>query len=95
VVSNIREDGLKFLPPEMAKDLPLIRAEPATLVAVLRDWLTTRRKELPRIGEQSRRFVERWHDPRDVAKGLLADYSAALTRSHTSKRSQLSHSESA
>ena len=78
VVSNIREDGLKFLPPEMAKDLPLIRAEPATLVAVLRDWLTTRRKELPRIGEQSRRFVERWHDPRDVAKGLLADYSAAL-----------------
>ena len=78
VVCNIRDDGLKFLPPGMAADVPLIRAEPATLAAVLREWLTTRRGELPKVGEASRRYVERWHDPRDVAKGLLADYAAAL-----------------
>jgi hypothetical protein len=77
VICNIRQDGLRYLPPEMAKELPLIRAEPATLGEVLREWLTTRLHELPRLGEQSRRFVERWHDPRDVAKGLLADYAAA------------------
>ena len=74
VICNIREDGLKFLPPGMAAELPLIRAEPATLAAVLREWLTTRRNELPRVGEQSRQFVERWHDPLEVARGLLADY---------------------
>ena len=80
VVCNIRDDGLKFLPPEMAAELPLIRAEPATLVAVLREWLTARRNELARVGEESRRYVERWHDPRDVARGLLADYMTAVSR---------------
>jgi hypothetical protein len=74
VICNIREDGMRFLPPDMARELPLIRAEPATLAAVLREWLTTRRDELPRLGKQSRRYVERWHDPQDGARGLLADY---------------------
>jgi glycosyltransferase involved in cell wall biosynthesis len=77
VIGNIRDDGLKFLPPDMARELPLIRAEPATLAAVLREWLTMRRHELPRVGAESRRFVERWHDPRDVARELLADYAKA------------------
>jgi hypothetical protein len=102
VVCNIRVDGLKFLPPGMADELPLIRAEPATLAAVLREWLTTRRHELPKLGERSRRFVERWHDPRDVARELVADYTAALMKAPraghgtpgTSEtiRSQTSHS---
>jgi glycosyltransferase involved in cell wall biosynthesis len=97
VVSNIREDGLKFLPPGMADDLPIIRAEPATLAAVLREWLTARRGELPRLGELSRRFVEKWHDPRDVALGLIADYTAAVHGTdrthgtHTSYRPHESH----
>jgi len=80
VICNIRADGLKFLPPGMADDLPIIRAESETLVEVLRDWLTARRGELARRGEDSRRFVEKWHDPRDVARGLLADYGSALAR---------------
>jgi glycosyltransferase involved in cell wall biosynthesis len=80
VVCNIRDDGLRFLPPGMAGELPLIRAEPATLAAVLREWLTTRRHELSKLGERSRRFVERWHDPRDVARELIGDYTAAVGR---------------
>jgi hypothetical protein len=80
VICNIRADGLKFLPPGMADDLPIIPAEPVSLVEVLRDWLTARRGELARRGEDSRRFVEKWHDPRDVARGLLADYGSALAR---------------
>jgi glycosyltransferase involved in cell wall biosynthesis len=83
VICNIREDGLKFLPPGMADDLPLINAEPATLVDVLREWLTTRRNDLTQRGEESRRFVERWHDPLDVARGLIEDYRAAIARKST------------
>jgi hypothetical protein len=78
VICNIREDGLKFLPPGMSGELPIIRAAPETLATVLREWLTSRRLELVRRGEESRRYVEKWHDPRDVARGLLADYAAAL-----------------
>jgi glycosyltransferase involved in cell wall biosynthesis len=80
VVCNIRDDGLRFVPPDMGAELPVIRAEPATLAAVLREWLNSRRDELPKVGERSRRYVERWHDPRDVARGLLADYMTAVSR---------------
>jgi hypothetical protein len=80
VICNVREDGLKFLPPGMADHLPLIRAEPGTLVEILRDWLTARCGDLTSRGVESRRFVEKWHDPRDVARGLLADYEAAIQK---------------
>lgn len=97
VVCNIRDDGLKFVPPGMADELPILRAEPGTLVAVLREWLTVRGGELPALGERSRRFVEKWHDPQDVARGLIEDYTAAVYGSdgthgtHTSPRSHPSH----
>ena len=68
VICNIRDDGLRFLPPGMADDLPIIRAERTSLTDVLREWLTTRRHELTRRGEESRRYVERWHDPLNVAR---------------------------
>lgn len=78
VVCHIRQDGLKYLPPGMAAELPLIEADPTSVSDVLREWLTTRRGELPTVGAASRRFVERWHDPLEVARGLLADYAAAV-----------------
>lgn len=77
VICNIREDGLKYLPPGMAHDLPFIQAEPATIAGVLREWVTVRKHQLVARGEQSRRFVDRWHDPAEVARGLIADYTAA------------------
>jgi glycosyltransferase involved in cell wall biosynthesis len=80
VICNIREDDLRFLPPGMAAELPIIRADPATLAAVLGEWLTNRRRDLPTLGARSRRFVERWHDPRDVARELIADYTIAVSR---------------
>jgi glycosyltransferase involved in cell wall biosynthesis len=80
VVCHIREDGLKFLPEGMAGDLPLIGADRQNLANVLREWLTNRRHEIPKRGEQSRRFVERWHDPLNIARGLIADYTSAIQR---------------
>jgi hypothetical protein len=77
VICNIREDGLKFLPPGMAAALPVIRAEPTTLTNVLREWLTTRPDELMQVGVKSREFVEHWHDPIEVARELLTDYMAS------------------
>jgi glycosyltransferase involved in cell wall biosynthesis len=85
VICSIRADGLKFLAPGMADDLPIIRAEPESVAKVMRDWLTERRPALPKQGEQSRRYVEKWHDPREVARGLLADYDAAIRRAESAK----------
>lgn len=80
VICHIRNDGLKFLPPGMADELPLIQSDRTNLTDVLREWLTNRRVDIPRRGEQSRRFVERWHDPLNIARGLIADYMSALQR---------------
>jgi len=80
VICNIRQDGLKYLPAGMAATLPFIQAEPNSITDVLREWVTTRRDELPRKGQESRRFVDRWHNSVEVARSLVADYTTARSR---------------
>lgn len=80
VICYLRDGDLGFIPEAMRQELPIIQAEPATLEAVLREWLTVRRHELPERGRASRAFVERWHDPKTVAASLKADYEELLAR---------------
>ena len=51
VVSYIREEDLKFIPPQMKDDMPIINANPNTIYEVL-DRLLQERDKLPLIGEQ-------------------------------------------
>jgi len=78
VISYIREGDLKFIPQEMHQDMPIINSTPSTLVEVLKEWLTTRKNELPRLGKRSRAYVEKWHDPLKIAVSLKNDYETAL-----------------
>lgn len=73
VVCYVRPEDLRFVPTEMARDLPLIQAKPDTLRDVLRDLLA-HPERLRALGERSRRFVERWHDPRRIARAMIAVY---------------------
>ena len=74
VICYLRESDLHFIPNAMRADLPLINAEPGNIYAVLKEWLTTRRHALPELGRYSRSYVERWHDPRQIAGYLKAEY---------------------
>lgn len=74
VIAYIRDGDLGFIPDKMRAELPLIQATPQTIYEVLKEWLTERRDELPEMGEQSRTFVERWHDPLKIAANLKNDY---------------------
>jgi glycosyltransferase involved in cell wall biosynthesis len=76
VISYIRQNDLTFIPDQMRQALPIINATPQTIYAVLKEWLTVRRGELPRYGEISRAYVERWHDPRRIAQRLKEEYEA-------------------
>lgn len=53
-------------------ELPIVRANPGTLVARLRELIADRHARL-RLGVIGRAFVERHHDPRTVAREVLAD----------------------
>jgi len=74
VICYIREDDLRFLPPGMRADLPIISASPDTIYATLKTWLTRRRGEGPEVGRRGRAYVEAWHDPLKIAARLKADY---------------------
>lgn len=78
VISYIRHDDLKYIPCEMRKDLPIIEASPHSIEGVLRDWLSHPAGKRIHQGLISRRYVEKWHNPLVVAKGLLNDYRIAL-----------------
>jgi len=78
VMCYLRESDLEFIPAEMRRDLPVINAEPANIYEVLKEWLTKRRSELGQVGQQSRAYVEKWHDPLKIAARLKNDYEAIL-----------------
>lgn len=78
VACYLREEDLGALPPAMRAELPLIPVSPSTLAEDLRVLLGPRRGELAAQGARGRAFALRWHDPLEVARGLLQDYRAAL-----------------
>jgi glycosyltransferase involved in cell wall biosynthesis len=79
VIAYIREGDLKFIPEEMKKDLPVISADAVTLKDELRKLI--REPDLRKqLGQKSRLFVEKWHDPCLVAKTTTEAYIEALTK---------------
>jgi hypothetical protein len=79
VVVYIREEDLKFIPPEMAADLPFIQATPGSIESALRKVLEMPRAQLLELAMRSRAYVERWHDPVTIAKRIKADIEQALS----------------
>jgi glycosyltransferase involved in cell wall biosynthesis len=73
VVCYIRDEDLRFVPEPMRSEIPVIRATPDTLLAVLQDALA-HRERLGEIGALSRAYVERWHDPLAIATRTKAEY---------------------
>jgi glycosyltransferase involved in cell wall biosynthesis len=80
VVAYIREEDLNLVPAELRDDLPIINAQPTTIAGVLRRLLTTERALLPDLGARSRAYVERWHDPLEIAHQTKATYERILAR---------------
>jgi len=66
VVCYIREEDLKFIPGQMKDDLPIVNANTDTIYEVL-SRLVEQQDQLHLIGERSRAYVERWHDPMKIA----------------------------
>jgi hypothetical protein len=73
VACYIRDEDLTVLPALMREELPVLRINEETLVDDL-SAIFERRREWPRIGERSRRFVERWHNPDRIARALMRVY---------------------
>jgi glycosyltransferase involved in cell wall biosynthesis len=86
VICYIREDDLKFISQQMRDELPIINATPTTFYDVLKEWLTVRKQEIPERGQQSRAYVEKWHDPLKIAAKLKNEYEIILDSKRSKNR---------
>jgi hypothetical protein len=80
VVCYIREEDLQYIPDQMRKDLPIINANPSTIYAELKGLIVKPREELLALGKKCRVYVEKWHDPIEIAKRLKHDYEIAISQ---------------
>lgn len=78
VLVYLREEDLHFIPEQMRADLPFINANPFTIKDRLRDVLCMSRDKLVDLGQRSRAYVERWHDPVQIAASIADDYLASI-----------------
>jgi hypothetical protein len=78
VISYLRRADFIFLPQKMREELPIIEADPSSIYSVLRDWLTLNRMDLAERGAKSRKYVENWHNPVNIARHMKSDYERTL-----------------
>lgn len=74
VICFIRDEDLGFIPAEMRQELPITQSTPENIFEVLRRSLAQSADERVATGRRCRRFVERWHDPREIAHRLKRVY---------------------
>ncbi|GJQ37333.1 MAG: hypothetical protein JETCAE01_33430 [Anaerolineaceae bacterium] len=77
VLVYIREGDLGFIPEEMREDMPFIQVTPATIEDGMKRVLEMPREELLSLAKRSRAYVERWHDPMEIAKRIKSDIETA------------------
>jgi len=76
VMAYVREEDLQRIPGPMADAIPVIRAQPSDVADVLTRWIRAAQSERTELGLRSRKYVERWHDPRAIGQQQRADYEA-------------------
>lgn len=73
VACYIREGDLQFVPEPMRREMPIFGIDPGNLVQDIAGLLD-RRSEWEARGHQSRKYVERWHNPDLVARAMVDAY---------------------
>lgn len=77
VVSYLREEDLEFVPQPMRDEIPVVNASPDTLYDVLLELIASRER-LRELGARGRSYVEKWHDPYQIAGRTVANYREIL-----------------
>jgi hypothetical protein len=73
VACYLRAQDMPYVPEAMQRELPVFNIRPGHLVQDIATMLE-QRSEWGARGRQSRRFVERWHNPDLIAKAMVEAY---------------------
>jgi hypothetical protein len=80
LIVHLGERDLAAVPSDLRDQIPAVQATEDTIEGVLEELLTGPRTALGELGLRGRAYVERWHDPVGIARGLAADYARVARR---------------
>lgn len=83
VICYLCEKDIAKLPLEMQNDIPIITANQFDIFDVLKSLIKIQRNDLKEIGLNSRKYVEKWHDPNKIAQRTIDDYRLAIKNKRT------------
>ena len=72
VICYIRNEDLKFIPPGMKDDMPVLNTTKENIYDKLL-LLVENEKSRRELGEKGREYVEKWHDPVKIVKRLVQE----------------------
>jgi len=73
VMCYIREEDMKHIPNKMNQEMPIIKTNPDSFYDDLKKILDEK-KQLIKVAEKSRMFVEEWHNIESIAEEIIKDY---------------------
>lgn len=82
VICYINDSDLKHIPEEMRNDLPIINSNPVTIKDTIREYITGKKVLLKDIGEKSRKYALKYHNPKLIAEKVKLDYEKAIKEKH-------------
>ena len=80
VISFVKGKGLRFVPPQMLRDLPIINADEITLEEKILEVMNMDSVQKGNLADRGIDFLLKWHDPRKIAERVVADYKEALSQ---------------
>jgi hypothetical protein len=80
VICFVKGKGLRFVPPQMLRDLPIINADEITLEEKIIEVMKMDTVQRGNLIERGIRFLQKWHDPRKIAQRVVADYKQVLSQ---------------
>jgi len=79
VLCFIKGRGLRFVPPKMLADLPIINADESSLEEKLKGVMQMRGEERQSLAERGLAYLKEWHDPTKIAQRVVEDYRKVLS----------------
>jgi hypothetical protein len=80
VICFVEGKGLRFVPPQMLQDLPIINADEITLEEKILEVMKMDSVQRGNLAERGIRFLQKWHDPRKIVQRVVADYTEVLSQ---------------
>jgi glycosyltransferase involved in cell wall biosynthesis len=74
VLGFINNNDLRYVPEEMAQQIPILNADKNSIQNVLRNFILSSPQERQKIAKSSIEFVDKWHDPIKIAQSLIDPY---------------------